>query len=88
MAHEAVLRREGGRGGVRGNGGGLSSNPGAATLRVAGLWRYPVKSLAGEPVDSTRLDPSGIPGDRLVHVRGPEGVRTSRRHHRLLGLRG
>jgi hypothetical protein len=23
-----------------------------------------------------------------VHVRGPEGVRTSRRHHRLLGLRG
>jgi len=58
------------------------------TLRVAGLWRYPVKSLAGEPVDSTRLAPSGIPGDRLVHVRGPEGVRTSRRHHRLLGLRG
>lgn len=58
------------------------------TLRVAGLWRYPVKSLAGEPVDSTRLGASGIPGDRLVHVRGPEGVRTSRRHHRLLGLRG
>jgi len=58
------------------------------TLRVAGLWRYPVKSLAGEPVDSTRLGSSGIPGDRLVHVRGPEGVRTSRRHHRLLGLRG
>ena len=58
------------------------------TLHVAGLWRYPVKSLAGEPVDSTPLTPSGIPGDRLVHVRGPEGVRTSRRHHRLLGLRG
>jgi hypothetical protein len=58
------------------------------TLHVAGLWRYPVKSLAGEPVDSTPLTPSGIPGDRLVHVCGPEGVRTSRRHHRLLGLRG
>jgi MOSC domain-containing protein len=58
------------------------------TLRVAGLWRYPVKSLAGEPVDSTRLGASGIPGDRIVHVRGPEGVRTSRRHHRLLGLLG
>lgn len=28
----------------------------------------------------------GIPGDRIVHVRGPEGVRTSRRQHRLLGL--
>jgi uncharacterized protein YcbX len=58
------------------------------TLHVAGLWRYPVKSLAGEPLDSARLALSGIPGDRIVHVRGPEGVRTSRRHHRLLGLRG
>lgn len=58
------------------------------TLRVASLWRYPVKSLAGEPLASARLGADGIPGDRIVHVRGPEGVRTSRRHHRLLGLRG
>jgi uncharacterized protein len=28
----------------------------------------------------------GIAGDRLVRVRGPEGVRTSRRHYKLLGL--
>ena len=58
------------------------------TLHVAGLWRYPVKSLAGEVLDPAHLGPLGIPGDRIVHVRGPEGVRTSRRHHRLLGLRG
>ena len=58
------------------------------TLRVAGLWRYPVKSLAGEPLLEATLTPAGIPGDRVVHVRGPEGVRTSRRHHRLLGLHG
>ncbi len=58
------------------------------TLRVASLWRYPVKSLAGEPLASARLDVNGIPGDRIVHVRGPEGVRTSRRQHRLLGLKG
>jgi uncharacterized protein YcbX len=58
------------------------------TLRVAGLWRYPVKTLAGEPLDRAQLTTSGIPGDRIVHVRGPEGVRTSRRQHRLLGLRG
>jgi len=57
-------------------------------LRVASLWRYPVKSLAGEALASARLDADGIPGDRAVHVRGPEGVRTSRRHHRLLGLKG
>jgi uncharacterized protein YcbX len=57
-------------------------------LRVASLWRYPVKSLAGEALASARVDLDGIPGDRIVHVRGPEGIRTSRRHHRLLGLRG
>jgi uncharacterized protein YcbX len=58
------------------------------TLRVAGLWRYPVKTLAGEPLAAAELTLAGIPGDRIVHVRGPEGVRTSRRQHRLLGLRG
>jgi uncharacterized protein YcbX len=56
------------------------------SLTVAGLWRYPVKSLAGEPLVSAELSIAGIPGDRIVHVRGPEGVRTSRRYHRLLGL--
>jgi len=55
-------------------------------LRIAGLWRYPVKSLAGEPIGETELTEDGIPGDRTVHVRGPEGVRTSRRQHRMLGL--
>lgn len=57
------------------------------TLRVEGLWRYPVKSLAGEPLQEAQLTDDGIPGDRIVHVRGPEGVRTSRRQHRLLGLK-
>jgi uncharacterized protein len=56
-------------------------------LHVAGLWRYPVKSMAGEPLTVADLTTDGIPGDRLVHVRGPEGVRTARRHHRLLGLK-
>ena len=58
------------------------------TLSVAGLWRYPIKSLAGESLSEAAIGPSGIPGDRGVLVLGPEGVRTSRRHHRLLGLRG
>ncbi len=52
------------------------------------MWRYPVKSLAGEPLQVASLTPDGISGDRLVYVRGPEGVRTSRRQHRLLGLHG
>ena len=57
-------------------------------LHVAGLWRYPVKSMAGEPLTAAALGSDGIPADRLVHVRGPEGVRTARRHYKLLGLRG
>jgi uncharacterized protein YcbX len=58
------------------------------TLRIEGLWRYPVKTLAGEPLQTAQLTPAGIPGDRIVHVRGPEGVRTSRRQYLLLGLHG
>jgi len=58
------------------------------TLDVARLWRYPVKSLAGEALSEASIGPDGIAGDRLVVVRGPEGVRTSRRQYRLLGLRG
>jgi uncharacterized protein YcbX len=57
-------------------------------LHVAGLWRYPVKSLAGEALAAAVIGPDGIPGDRIVRVRGPEGVRTARRQYRLLGLRG
>jgi uncharacterized protein YcbX len=62
------------------------------SLSVAGLWRYPVKTLAGEAIESAELTRLGITGDRVVHVRGPEGVRTARNHHRgyhrLLGLHG
>jgi uncharacterized protein YcbX len=58
------------------------------TLNVLGLWRYPVKSLAGEHLPAAVLGRDGIRGDRLVRVRGPEGVRTARRHYRLLGLQG
>jgi uncharacterized protein YcbX len=57
-------------------------------LHISGLWRYPVKSLAGERISTAVLASDGIVGDRLVVVAGPEGVRTSRRQHRLLGLRG
>ncbi len=56
------------------------------TLTVGALWRYPVKTLGGERLDAAELTGNGIAGDRVVHVRGPEGVRTSRRHHGLIGL--
>lgn len=53
------------------------------------LWRYPVKSMAGERLSRVQLDRSGLAGDRIVHVSGPGGgILTSRTHHRLLGLKG
>jgi uncharacterized protein YcbX len=57
-------------------------------FHVAGLWRYPVKTLAGEAIREALVTADGIPGDRIVHVRGPEGLRTSRRHYKLIGLHG
>jgi uncharacterized protein YcbX len=57
-------------------------------LRVAELWRYPVKSLAGERLEATELTVMGIPGDRVVQVWDDRDmVLTARTHPRLLGLR-
>jgi hypothetical protein len=55
-------------------------------MHVAGLWRYPVKSLAGEALAEARVERGGIVGDRIVHVRGPRGPRTGRTRHGLLTL--
>ena len=60
----------------------------AMGLYVAALWRYPVKTLAGELLTAANVGVNGISGDRGIRVVGPEGVRTSRRHYRLLGLQG
>jgi uncharacterized protein YcbX len=56
---------------------------------VKELWRYPVKSLAGEQIAEAHLDELGIEGDRQILVRNGGGqVLTSRTHHFLLGLKG
>ena len=57
-------------------------------MTLDAIYRYPVKSMAGEALDSAVLTALGVPGDRIVHVRGPEGVRSARRQYRLLGLHG
>jgi uncharacterized protein YcbX len=55
-------------------------------MRVAEIWRYPVKSMAGERIESAMVGPLGIAGDRVVHVEDSRGrVITSRTHPRLLG---
>jgi uncharacterized protein YcbX len=53
-------------------------------VQVAALWRYPVKSLGGEPLEQALLTMEGVAGDRVVHVRGPRGPLTGRTRHGLL----
>jgi hypothetical protein len=58
-------------------------------MHVAELWRYPVKSLAGERLDEAEISADGIPGDRMMQVYDAEGrIVTSRTTPRLLGLKG
>lgn len=55
-------------------------------MYVAEIWRYPVKSMAGEQLQSARLTPSGIEGDRIIQVQNARGrAVTSRTHPGLLG---
>jgi uncharacterized protein YcbX len=56
-----------------------------ATMHVADIWRYPVKSMAGEPLERVAVGPLGLEGDRVVHVEDARGrVVTARTHPRLL----
>lgn len=50
------------------------------------LWRYPVKSLAGERVQEAKLSTLGIHGDRTVLVLHRGRIATSRTYPKLLGL--
>lgn len=57
-------------------------------MQVGELWRYPVKSLAGELLNSAEILADGIPGDRVVQVYDAEGrIVTARTAPRLLGLK-
>lgn len=59
-------------------------------MRVAELWRYPVKSLRGELMQAAEVLATGIRDDREIVVLSTARKRiiTSRTHHRLLGLQG
>jgi len=58
-------------------------------MRVAEIWRYPVKTMAGETLQRARVGPLGVEGDRVVHVEdGQARVITSRSHPRFLGHKG
>jgi uncharacterized protein YcbX len=59
-----------------------------STMHLAEIWRYPVKSMAGERLKAVELSPEGISGDRVVQVYDTRGRRlTARTHPGLLGFR-
>ncbi|HSL05878.1 MAG TPA: MOSC N-terminal beta barrel domain-containing protein, partial [Nitrospiraceae bacterium] len=54
-------------------------------MKITEIWRYPVKTMAGEKLQRARIGPLGIEGDRVVHVEDArERVITSRSHPRFL----
>ncbi|MGB8326884.1 MAG: MOSC N-terminal beta barrel domain-containing protein [Steroidobacteraceae bacterium] len=57
-------------------------------MKITEIWRYPVKTMAGEKLQRVRVGPLGLEGDRVVHVENATGrVITSRSHPRFLGHR-
>ena len=56
-------------------------------MTITAIWRYPVKSMAGECVRSTQLTNTGLLGDRVVQVYDRRGrMITARTFPRLLQL--
>jgi uncharacterized protein YcbX len=56
-------------------------------MYLAEIWRYPVKSMAGERVREVSIGPLGVDGDRIVHVQNTRGrIVTARTHPQLLGF--
>ena len=57
-------------------------------MNISEIWRYPVKTMAGEKLKQAVVGPLGIEGDRIVHVEDGTGhVITSRSHPAFLGHR-
>lgn len=42
-------------------------------MLIKEIWRYPVKSMAGEMLDSAEITMKGIAGDRIIQVRNASG---------------
>jgi MOSC domain-containing protein len=57
-------------------------------MRVTAIWRYPVKSMAGERLRVAEITGTGLAGDRVVQVYDRHGrIATARTFPHLLQLR-
>ncbi|MDA0577505.1 MAG: MOSC N-terminal beta barrel domain-containing protein [Verrucomicrobia bacterium] len=58
-------------------------------MKITEIWRYPIKTMAGEKLERADVGSLGIEGDRIVHVENSSGrVITSRSQPRFLGHKG
>jgi uncharacterized protein YcbX len=55
-------------------------------MRVAELWRYPVKSMGGDRLERAEVLGDGFAGDRLLRLEDERGLLTARRKQRLVGV--
>lgn len=56
-------------------------------MTITAIWRYPVKSMAGEPMTTAQLTSMGLAGDRVVQVYDRRGrIVTARTFPSLLQL--
>ncbi len=64
----------------------MSASPSVSAGRIQALWRYPVKSFRGEPLDAAEITAAGVAGDRAYAVRDRETGRvlSAKRWARLL----
>jgi uncharacterized protein len=53
-------------------------------MQIKELWRYPVKSMAGEMLQTAEITPTGIAGDRTIQVRNAKGGLVTARTKPLL----
>lgn len=63
---------------------GRNMTDGTTVGTVGELWRYPVKSMGGERIDTTTIDGNGVAGDRGWVIREGADNRTARQLPRLL----
>jgi uncharacterized protein YcbX len=58
-------------------------------VQLDAIWRYPVKSMAGERLEGAHLGPLGVSGDRVAYVTDGRGETLSARTRpNLLALQG
>lgn len=55
-------------------------------MKILELWRYPVKSMAGERISTTSVGERGVAGDRAFALRQDDNTRNAKKFPGLMGL--